>query len=408
VTTSVAGDMLAGFFGTSAAAGFTAPATMSERFDVVSSAGTYRTASEGTDEWRSAAGSTGSRSATASLSAAAVGQLVALRPGSGGPPPPPPPPPPPGNTAPTANAGSATTTKGTAVTATLRGSDADASNCELTFTIATQPAHGTLGAITNQACQASSPNNDTATVSYTPAAGYTGADSFSFQVSDGTASATAVISITINDTPPPPGSLAFHGASSAGNATATSLTIPAPAGAQSGDVELASVTVRGSPAITAPVGWTLVRSDQSGFTIKQAVYWHLVGSSEPADYTWTWSPAQGASGGIAAYGGVNTTTPIDASSGQTGSGTAITAPTVTTTVAGTMLVGFFGTSAPATATPPSGMSERFDVFSSAGTYRAASEGADQTLSAAGASGSRTATASLSAANIGQLVALKPA
>jgi hypothetical protein len=76
----------------------------------------------------------------------------------------------PGNTAPTANAQSVTTTEDTAKAITLSGTDFDAQ--PLTFAIASNPAHGSLSG--------STPN-----VTYTPAANYDGPDSFSFTVSDG-------------------------------------------------------------------------------------------------------------------------------------------------------------------------------------------------------------------------------
>ena len=402
ITTTVTGAMLVGFFGTSAASTATPPAGMTERLDDRATAGTYLASTEGADQQLGAAGATGARSAVASYAVTNVGQLVALTPGSGSPPP--------SNTPPSASAASASTAAGTPVTITLHGSDPDAGNCELAFSIASQPAHGTLGSISNQACVSGSPNTDSATVLYTPAAGYSGSDSFSFQVSDGSASATGNVTVSITATPPPSGGgIAFHAASSAGNASTTSLTIPSPAGAQPGDVELAVVDVRGSPALTVPGGWTLVRADQNGFSILQALYSHVVATSEPASYTWSWGFAAGASGGIVAYGGVDPANPVNASGGQTTtSSPTISAPSIATTVAGAMLVGFFGTSAPATTTAPAGMTERFDTFATAGTYRAASEGADQLLAAAGATGSRSASASLTATNVGQLVALKPA
>src|SRR5205823_1939677 len=147
----------------------------------------------------------------------------------------------------------------------------------------------------------------------------------------------------------------FRAASSAGNATASSLIIPTPAAAQPGDVELAAVDTRGAPSVIAPAGWTLVRSDANGTTITQRVYVHVVGASEPASYSWTWGSAQGASGGIVAYSGVDNANPVDVSGGQTGAGTAVAAPSVTTTAANELLVGFFGTAAAATFTAAPGM-----------------------------------------------------
>ena len=101
------------------------------------------------------------------------------------------------NTAPTANATSKTTAQNTAATVNLSGSDPE--KCDLTFAYVVGPAHGTLSAVTNNACIASSPNTDTATITYTPANGYSGPDSFTYTVNDGTvASAQATASLTVS------------------------------------------------------------------------------------------------------------------------------------------------------------------------------------------------------------------
>ena len=207
---------------------------------------------------------------------------------------------------------------------------------------------------------------------------------------------------------PPAAPGVYRSASSATTTPITSHTINKPAGVVTNDVLVAGITVRGAPTITAPSGWTLVRSDLSGTIIKQEVYRKVAGASEPASYTWTFAlPVDGVVGAIAAYSGVNTTTPIDVSGGQTNaSSTSVTAPSITTTVANTMLVGFFGTADDATFTAPGSMTERSDVLVDT-TFDVSAESADATQAPAGASGTKVATASKATINIGQLVALKP-
>lgn len=105
--------------------------------------------------------------------------------------------PPPANTAPVANNVVTTTSEDTAVVVTLSGSDVE--TCDLAFSIVTGPGSGSLGAINNNPCAAGSPNTDSATVTYTPPANFSGLVSFTYKANDGTAdSNTATVSITVN------------------------------------------------------------------------------------------------------------------------------------------------------------------------------------------------------------------
>ena len=139
-----------------------------------------------------------------------------------------------------------------------------------------------------------------------------GGDTVSVEVtpSDGTASGTTVSAQAIVSVVP-----TFRSASTADNASTTSLSVTRPAGVVTGDALLAVVDVRGAPTITAPAGWTLVRVDNNGTTLKQAVYIKIAGSTEATSYAWSFSSTQAAAATILAYVGVHATSPIDASSG---------------------------------------------------------------------------------------------
>jgi hypothetical protein len=91
------------------------------------------------------------------------------------------------NHAPVANNDSASTPQNTAVTVSVLANDTDSDNDTLTVTGASTPAHGTTVV-----------NGDN-TVTYTPASGYSGPDSFTYDVSDGNGgTASATVSITVN------------------------------------------------------------------------------------------------------------------------------------------------------------------------------------------------------------------
>ncbi|HEY5422455.1 MAG TPA: Ig-like domain-containing protein, partial [Ilumatobacteraceae bacterium] len=94
------------------------------------------------------------------------------------------------NDVPTANAASVSTAEDTSVPVTLSGTDVDGD--PLTFAIVASPTHGSL-------------SGSGADRTYTPAANFNGSDSFTFTVSDGSAtSSSATVSITVtpvNDAP---------------------------------------------------------------------------------------------------------------------------------------------------------------------------------------------------------------
>jgi hypothetical protein len=194
------------------------------------------------------------------------------------------------------------------------------------------------------------------------------------------------------------------------------LAINLPAGTLQNDVMIAAIAVRPSSAtITAPAGWALVRrTDNPGPTDSNslAVYYRVAGGNEPLNYAWTFSASTGAAGGIQAFSSVDTTNPIDVENGQTTpSANTHATPSVTTTVANTMLVTSHTFSSSRTWTPPGGMTESFDVRSVAGNNNAGQsmEGNRQVQAAAGATGIKTANAGGNAdAGNTHILALRPA
>jgi hypothetical protein len=83
------------------------------------------------------------------------------------------------------------------------------------------------------------------------------------------------------------------------------------------------------------------------------------------------------------------------------------APSITTTVANTLLVYGGFTNTPVSATSPGLMTEQWDV-NTTGSYNISSETATQTLSSAGATGTRAATFPSKVRGVAVLMAIAPA
>ena len=154
--------------------------------------------------------------------------------------------------------------------------------------------------------------------------------------------------------------------SSSATVTSGSLAINTPSGTASGDVMIATIGVRPYTAIVnTPAGWVPLRR-VDGSSAATLTYWKLASGSEPASYTWTVDASTGMVGGILSFIGVDTASiPVNIDSGQVVSGptTQNTAPSVTTTVANTMLLTVHSINSTANWTPPAGMSELFDLKS---------------------------------------------
>lgn len=150
----------------------------------------------------------------------------------------------PGNNAPVATDGAASTATGTAVEVTLVATDADAADT-LTYSIVAAPTSGTLGDVAADK------------VTYTPNAGFTGTDTFTFKANDGTDdSNTATVTVTVT-----------------GNVVIDSTTADfdaAIAGSAAGDViSIAAGTYSPVSTITLKEGQSLVGAGSGTVTINR-------------------------------------------------------------------------------------------------------------------------------------------
>jgi hypothetical protein len=119
-----------------------------------------------------------------------------------------------------------------------------------------------------------------------------------------------------------------------------SIVLSRPTGTTTGDLLLAAMfwgSTNNStlPSMTAPTGWTLLRRTDNSPEASLSVYYKIATASEPSSYTFDTSTGMSAAGWIAAYSGVNQTTPIDTDKGQFAntSSTTYAAPSITTSYA---------------------------------------------------------------------------
>ncbi len=208
----------------------------------------------------------------------------------------------------------------------------------------------------------------------------------------------------------------FRGATSAKGSG--SLTLRTPPETRAGDLLVAQVSNWGGPATLTPppTGWNLVRRDsvnqvnQANGTpqVTSALFWHVASATEPATATFQLAASVDTAGGIAAYRGVRTTSPVDAHHAMTGSSDTTTVPSVPTTVANTVLV-HFTTKRQEQLPAPGGTAERWRLLSGTGTSIQGVSAGDVSFAGPGATPERLSTSptTFSSEWIGQTLALRP-
>lgn len=201
------------------------------------------------------------------------------------------------------------------------------------------------------------------------------------------------------------------------NNNVSSVQINNPTGLAVGDLMLAFVSQNnpGSPIVSSATGWTsvLTRTYTNGTdTVGTSVYYRFATAADISNgsFTFSFTSSRRSAGAIMAFRGVDTVSPINASGSQgNASSTSLTAPSITTLDRNTMLVAYYSfVQGSNSATPPTGMTEAFDIATGAGPNGLTVEGGYGSQAAVGATGTKVATAASASVNIGALVALSPA
>ncbi|MBC7708277.1 hypothetical protein H7Y63_03570 [Polaromonas sp.] len=210
---------------------------------------------------------------------------------------------------------------------------------------------------------------------------------------------------------------ASAGISYLGQSTATvptaaaTIAITTPAGIAAGNTLIAQIMAlpgqANSVAITAPSGWTLIGTSPSANKYTMSLYYHVVASGDPTSYSWSFSPNSTATGGITAFSGVATASPIDVTTSQAnGTSTSHSAPSVTASYSNGVVVPFWGFQAgiPATSIDASLTS----IWNTDNTVNSGIASGYVQLTNAGATGTYTATTATSTPSLAQTIALQPA
>jgi hypothetical protein len=113
---------------------------------------------------------------------------------------------------------------------------------------------------------------------------------------------------------------------------------------RAGQVAIADVLSYGGPkpSITAPAGWQLIRDD-SAATTRESLYWHAVQSNEPSTSAWTFSVPVDAQGALVLLDNADATSPVDMSSGNTGTSGTLIPKSIVTTRDGNLVLLFYST-----------------------------------------------------------------
>jgi hypothetical protein len=228
------------------------------------------------------------------------------------------------NVAPIANADSATTNAGTAVTLAVLANDTDANGDALVITGVSNMVGGTATV------------NGGATITFQPVAGFSGTGSFVYAISDGhggTASGSATIVVI-----PPPNQPPSANPDSAATAAGVAVTIPV----------LANDTDPNGDALTVTAVGNAVGGAASINANNTVTFSPAAGFSGAASFTYTISDGKGGTASTGVTVTVTLAPAVDKTVSVDGTG-ARTTPLFSTTNAGEVLVAFAASDGPSAA-----------------------------------------------------------
>ncbi len=195
------------------------------------------------------------------------------------------------------------------------------------------------------------------------------------------------------------------------SSNAPSLAIGLPAGTVAGNFLVAALSIDGGVTITPPAGWTEILQTSDGDRTNLGVWYRVATGSEPSSYTFSWGANEKATGAILRYSGVDNANPIDGFGAAFGNSINPTAPSVTTTVADTLVLRVAAMEGEKLPTPssgvyPAGTDGRY-AHQTSGSGSSTGAGADLAQASAGATGTAAFTLSGAKAWVTATIAIRP-
>jgi hypothetical protein len=220
---------------------------------------------------------------------------------------------------------------------------------------------------------------------------------------------TPTVTATLTPTPTPtptstPPSPPVFEAGSTSTSASNSFSVDAPSGVVNGDLLVTVIDFeKGSTeVINLLSGWTLLVRTNNSTNAGQAIY-YKVANNEPSTYTWTITQGSKTCIGVARISNASSSNIL--SNASTGTGTAVTAPTLTTAVDNCLILAFYTNKSSGTYTGVT--TERWDAPNTGGGLPS-NMLATFNQTTAGSTGDKTATVTASESWVATQVAIRPA